>query len=115
MDPPALRGLPPQIPEKGGGRGWQGEALCEWTGATRGMPAGIRAGVGHGAGRTSEVAPEAVRQRRFEEVAKAVGGGYCRLQMPLKLARGVKGAVAGHQQPWGWGCATPSARPSGGH
>ena len=24
--------------------------------------------------------------RRLEEVAKAVGGGYCRLQMPLKLA-----------------------------
>ena len=25
--------------------------------------------------------------RRLEEVAKAVGGGYCRLQMPFKLAR----------------------------
>ena len=25
--------------------------------------------------------------RRLEEVAKAVGGGYCRLQMPLKRAR----------------------------
>ena len=28
---------------------------------------------------------------RLEEVAKAVGGGYCRLQMPLKLALGVQG------------------------
>ena len=28
---------------------------------------------------TSEAAPEAVRQA-LEEVAKAVGGGYCRLQ-----------------------------------
>ena len=33
--------------------------------------------------------------RRLEEVAKAVGGGYCRLQMPLKLALGVKETVAG--------------------
>ena len=34
--------------------------------------------------------------RRLEEVAKAVGGGYCRLQMPLRLALGVRGTVAGH-------------------
>ena len=33
--------------------------------------------------------------RRLEEVAKAVGGGYCRLQMPLKLALGVRETVAG--------------------
>ena len=35
--------------------------------------------------------------RRLEEVAKAVGGGYRRLQMPLKLALGVRGTVAGHR------------------
>ena len=35
--------------------------------------------------------------RRLEEVAKAVGGGYCRLQMPLKLALGVRETVAGHR------------------
>ena len=34
--------------------------------------------------------------RRLEEVAKAVGGGYCRLQTPLKLALAVRGTVAGH-------------------
>ena len=34
---------------------------------------------------------------RLEEVAKAVGGGYCRLQMPLRLALGVRGTVAGHR------------------
>ena len=28
--------------------------------------------------------------RRLEEVAKAIGGGYCRLQMPLQLALGVR-------------------------
>ena len=35
--------------------------------------------------------------RRLEEVAEAVGGGYCRLHMPLKLALGVRGTVAGHR------------------
>ena len=35
--------------------------------------------------------------RRLEAVAKAVGGGYCRLQMPLRLALGVRGTVAGHR------------------
>ena len=34
--------------------------------------------------------------RRLEGVAKAVGGGYCRLQMPLRLALGVRRTVAGH-------------------
>ena len=55
--------------------------------------------------------------RRLEEIAKAVGGGYCRLQMPLKPALGVRGTVAGRRlgalegvppdlpmHPcWGWG------------
>ena len=35
--------------------------------------------------------------RRSEEVAKAVGGGYCRLQMPVSLALGVRETVAGHR------------------
>ena len=35
--------------------------------------------------------------RRLEEVAKAVGGGYCRLQMPLRLALGVRETVTGHR------------------
>ena len=33
----------------------------------------------------------------LEEVAKAVGGGYSRLQMPLRLALAVTGTVAGHR------------------
>ena len=37
--------------------------------------------------------------RRLKEVAKAVGGGYRRLQMPLRLAPGVRGTVAGHRPP----------------
>ena len=35
--------------------------------------------------------------RRLEEVAKAVGGGLCRLSMPWKPALGVRGTVAGHR------------------
>ena len=35
--------------------------------------------------------------RRLEEVAEAVGGGYCRLQMPLRPALGVRGKVAGRR------------------
>ena len=45
-----------------------------------------------GGGGRAQVAPPT---HTLEEVAKAVGGGYCRLQMPLRLALGVRGAVAG--------------------
>ena len=41
--------------------------------------------------------PQKRLDRRLEEVAKAVGGGYCRLQMPLKLALVVRQTVAGHR------------------
>ena len=40
--------------------------------------------------------PQKRVDRRLEEVAKAAGGGYCRLQMPLNLALGVREAVAGY-------------------
>ena len=35
--------------------------------------------------------------RRLEEVAEALGGSYFRLQIPLTLALGVRGTVAGHR------------------
>ena len=41
--------------------------------------------------------PQKRLDRRFEEVAKAVGGGYRRLQMPLSLALAVQETVAGHR------------------
>ena len=41
--------------------------------------------------------PQKPLDRRLEEVAKAVGGSYCRLQMPLTLALGVRETVAGHR------------------
>ena len=37
------------------------------------------------------------RLERLEEVTKAVGGGYCPLQMPLKPTLGVRETVAGHR------------------
>ena len=37
------------------------------------------------------------RREGTEEVAKAAGGGYCRLQILLKLALAVRGTVAGHR------------------
>ena len=48
-------------------------------------------------GRGPQRQPQRRLGRRLEEVAKAVGGGYCRLQMPLKPALGVRGTVAGHR------------------
>ena len=41
--------------------------------------------------------PQRWVDRRLEEVAKAVGGSYCRLQKPLRLALAVRGTVAGHR------------------
>ena len=41
--------------------------------------------------------PQRWFQRRLEEVAKAVAGGYCRLQMTLSLALAIRGTVAGHR------------------
>ena len=38
--------------------------------------------------------PQKRLDRRLEEVAKAVGGGHRCLQMPLRLALGVRGTVA---------------------
>ena len=55
-------------------------------------------------GRGPEAAREAVRQAAREAVRQAAGGGcqsgwgggYCRLQTPLRLALGVRETVAGH-------------------
>ena len=41
--------------------------------------------------------PQTRLDRRLQEVAKAVGGGYCRLQMPLKPAPAVREPVAGRR------------------
>ena len=54
--------------------------------------------------------PQKRLDRRLQEGAKAVGGGYCRLQMPLKLALAVRETVAGHRlgAPRGMEGASPS-------
>ena len=41
--------------------------------------------------------PQKRLDRRLEGVAEAVGGGYYRLQIPLKLAFVVRETVAGHR------------------
>ena len=48
--------------------------------------------------------PQRRLDRRLEEVATAVGGGYCRLQMPFRLVFGVRGQWLGiGWAPWGGG------------
>ena len=52
---------------------------------------------------------------QLEEVAKAVGGGYCRLQLPLTLVLGVRGTVARHRLAaleGGWGVPPPTSNAS---
>ena len=55
-------------------------------------------------GKEPQRRPQKRLGRRLEEVAKAVGGGYCRLQMPLRLVLAVRGDS-------GWAQA---GRPGGG-
>ena len=63
----------------------------------------LLAGVGPGSrdaleGKGHQRRPQQRSDRRLEEVVKAVGGGYCRLEMPLTLALGVRETVAGHRR-----------------
>ena len=58
--------------------------------------------------------PQKRLDRRLEEVAKAVGGGHCRLRMPLKLALGVRETVAGRRLGALEGGEVPWRRPGGG-
>ena len=78
--------LPPGMYWKGRGPG--GGSRGGWTGGWR-------------RGWDPDGTPPPLKQKknlpRLEEVAKAVGGGYCRLQMPLSLALAARGTVAGHR------------------
>ena len=60
-------------------------------------------------GKGPQGCPQQRVDRRLEEVAKAVGGGYCRLQMPFSPARAVRGTVAGRRLGAldGWGVNLP--------
>ena len=46
-------------------------------------------------GKAPQRQPQKPLDRPLEEVAKAAGGGYCRLQMPLKVALAI--TAAGHR------------------
>ena len=95
-------------------QGWRDPPLARAGGGLGAVipPAGL--GTGHGRQLVPRVpppppprvaldrkGPQRQRQKRFgrrwEEVAKAIGGGYCRLQMLLRLALGVRETVAGHR------------------
>ena len=69
---------PPPLDPAAGAAVYKGEG--------RGQP---RAPEGNG-WRSPRRWPQRRLGRRLEEVAKAVGGGYCRLQMPLRLAPDVR-------------------------
>ena len=89
---------------RGVGRGWglgcirtpkrlNAPAAGTWGWGREGEGQGRDASEGKGPQRR----PQKRVERRLEKVAKAVGGGYCRLQMPLRLALGVRETVAGHR------------------
>ena len=83
--------------ERGGGDRWRRQVFHVVEGLGAGH--GVLLSAGQGCIRregASEAAPEAVR-RAVGAVAKAVGGGYRRLQMPLKLAFAVRETVAGRR------------------
>ena len=99
-------------------RGWRrwGADKSDWAG-TDSHP---RNGGGGGCIRREgpQRRPQRRLDRRLKEVAKAVGGGYCRLQMPLKLALGGREIVAGRRLgtlEGGGGVATPSFKPRPAH
>ena len=60
-------------------------------------PSGIASCGGPNRGASEGEGPQRRLDRRLEEVAKVIGGGYCRLQMPLSLALAVRGTVAGRR------------------
>ena len=74
--------------------------------------AGLPKGASEGKG--PQRRPQRRLGRRLEEVAEAVGGGYCRLQMPSTLELWVRGIVAGHRLGTveGVGGATPPPLPA---
>ena len=68
-------------------------SCCPWSRQVRGRGGLLGAGRDAFEGK----GPQRRLGRRLEEVAEAVGGGYCRLQMPLRLAGAVRGTVARHR------------------
>ena len=93
-----------------GGGGGEGGRATRAEGVRRWVLPGVRVvcllrressarGLGGGGGKEKGPPrrPQQPFGRRLEDVVEAVGAGYCRLQMPLRLALGVRGTVAGHR------------------
>ena len=79
-------GLPAHNQQKGGRHADGGQRVSEGKDALRGPQTRKR--------------PQQQLGRRLEEVAEAFGGGFCRLQMPLKLAPERRGGWATGWAPW---------------
>ena len=82
----------------GGGAAIEAEGVCGWV-----LP-GVHTYKFFGGGSADALEGKGPQRRpqrrldgRLEEVDKAVGGGYCRLQIPLELVLAVRGTVAGHR------------------
>ena len=90
-----------------------GRSRRAWTPLQRHSPPHTRVAVSgmHLEGKGPQRRLQRWLDKRLEEVAEAVGGGCCRLQMPLSLALGVRGTMAGHRlgalERWGGGVPPP--------
>ena len=93
-------------------------AFCSSSSCTCGQGGGGAVGLPSDAfeGKGPQRRPQKRSDRRLEEVATAVGGGYCRLQMPLKPALGVRETVVGRRlgalEGGGWGDTSPRSNAS---
>ena len=81
----------------GGGGGFLEERDLRRRGQSSVGECGGDGGRGALEGKGPQRRPQRRLGRRLEEVAEAVGGGYCRLQMPLRPALAVRGTVAGQR------------------
>ena len=79
-----------RFPTREGGGGEAGRGNC-W------RPCHAEPGRDALEGKGPQTRPQRRVGRRLEGVAKAVGGGYSRLQMPFKPAPGIRGTAAGHR------------------
>ena len=87
VGPPGLgEGGPDLLRHSGGGREWVRAGEGGGVGALRLTAFGVAQGC---------IRRDRTQKRLGRRLPKRLWGGYCRLQMPLKLALGVRGTVAG--------------------
>ena len=102
LESPPSRLLHPASGMSVGRRERLAQAFAEWLvdavpGGGGGDPSRLRTGGEEGWRQAPQRRPQKWLGRCLEEVAKAVGGDYRRLQMPMRLALAVRETVAGHR------------------